>query len=193
MLASRITRPHSSYYLRRQSPNQAPHGSLAGQLGLETSPVSSQVVACDLLDKLDYATSQPWLLYPHERLGEREPFGRGEELKHISGRRRLFNFPGLPQYVRCTFEEERHRDLQDLRDVLQTARADAVPSLLIFLHLLKREPEAVAKRPLAHSEHHPTHPDPPAYVLIDGVGDLLDHRLFHDSSESLVLAARIAP
>jgi len=30
--------------------------------------------------------------------------------------------------VRCAFEEERHRDLQNVRDVLQTARADAVCS-----------------------------------------------------------------
>src|SRR5882724_6658052 len=41
---------------------------------------SYQVAACDLLDKLDDASPQPWLLYPHERLSEREPVGRGEEV-----------------------------------------------------------------------------------------------------------------
>ena len=40
-----------------------------------TSPVSFQVVACDLLDKFDDVSPQPWLLYPHERLSERERVG----------------------------------------------------------------------------------------------------------------------
>ena len=40
-----------------------------------TSPVSFQVVACDLLDKFDDASPQLWLLYPHERLSERERVG----------------------------------------------------------------------------------------------------------------------
>jgi hypothetical protein len=40
------------------------------------APVSSyQVVARDLLDKVDDASPQFWL-YPHERLGEREPICR---------------------------------------------------------------------------------------------------------------------
>jgi hypothetical protein len=43
---------------------------------------SYQVVACDLLDKLDEALAQRWLLYPHESPNEREPVGRGEEVGH---------------------------------------------------------------------------------------------------------------
>ena len=77
--------------------------------------------------------------------------------------------------------------------MLQTARADAVLSALIFLHLLEREPEAIAELLLAHSEHHPARADTAAHVFIDGAGGLFDHCLFHDSSESLVLAARTAP
>ena len=58
---------------------------------------SIQVVARDLLDKLDDASPQPWVLYPHERLGEREPVGRGEEVGNVGGRWRLPNSLGLPR------------------------------------------------------------------------------------------------
>ena len=58
---------------------------------------SIQVVARDLLDKLDDASPQVWLRYPHERLGEREPVARGEKFGHIGGRRRLSNSLGLPR------------------------------------------------------------------------------------------------
>jgi hypothetical protein len=46
--------------------------------------------------------------------------------------------------------------------------------------LLEREPEPVGELGLAHSEHHPTHSDPPAYVFVDRIGCLLDC-LFHDT------------
>ena len=64
---------------------------------------SIQVVARDLLDKFDDASPQAWLRYPHECLGEREPVARGEEFRHIGGRRRLFNSRGLPRELRLTF------------------------------------------------------------------------------------------
>ena len=151
---------------------------------------SSQVVARDLLDKRDDASPQAWILDPHEGLGEREPLGRGEELRHVSGPRRLYNSVRPPRYVGRALEEEWHRDLQDKRDLLQAARADAVSPLLIFLNLLEREAETVAERLLAHSKHYSAHPDPAAYVFVDGVGGLFDHCLFHDS---LVLPARSEP
>jgi hypothetical protein len=44
---------------------------------------SAQVVARDLLDKLDDASPHAWLLYPHECLGEREPVPRGEEIENV--------------------------------------------------------------------------------------------------------------
>jgi len=119
------------------------------------------------------ASPHPQVLYSHERLGELEPVGRGEEFGHIGGGRRLSNSRGLPRYVGRAFEEERHRDLQDMRDVLQAARAHTVRSLLVFLDLLERDPEPIAELLLGHSEHQPAHPDPAAYVLVDGVGDSL--------------------
>jgi len=95
--------------------------------------------------------------------------------------------------MRCAFEEERHRDLQKLRDVLQAARADAGRAILVFLHLLGRKPERVAELRLAHSEHHPTHADPAAHVSVDRVGDPSDHCLFHSEILTRGGAARISP
>src|SRR5262249_5896067 len=37
--------------------------------------------------------------------------------------------------VRCRLEEELDRDVENLRDLKQPARADAVHALLVFLHL----------------------------------------------------------
>jgi hypothetical protein len=59
--------------------------------------------------------------------------------------------------------------------------------------LLPRQPEVVAELLSAHSEHHPAHPDPAAHVFVHGVGGHFDRCLFPVSSESLVLAALIAP
>ena len=62
--------------------------------------------------------------------------------------------------------------------MLQAARAYAVRSALIFLHLLEREPKAVGELLLAHSEHLSGHSDTAAHVFIDGVGSFFDHCLF---------------
>jgi len=142
----------------------------AGQLQAGSRAALTQFVARDRFDKRDDASSQAWLLYFHERLGEREPVDRGEKFGHIGGQWRRSDSFGLPRQVRRAFEKERHRDLEDIRNVLQAARANAVRSLLIFLHLLEREPKPVAELLLAHSEHHPAHPDPAAHVFVDKVG-----------------------
>ena len=44
---------------------------------------STQVVARDLLNKVDDASPQPWLRYLHECFGEREPVPRGEEIENV--------------------------------------------------------------------------------------------------------------
>jgi hypothetical protein len=66
-------------------------------------------------------------------------------------------------------EEERHRNLQDLGDVLQAARADAVHAILVFLHLLKTDTEPIAERRLTHVQHDPAHTYPAANMLVGGV------------------------
>src|SRR4051812_25933622 len=82
--------------------------------------------------------------------------------------------------MRRALEEERHRNLQDMRDVLQTARTDAVGALLVFLHLLEGDLERLAKLLLAHAEHLATHPQSAAHMLVDRVGELLGHCLSCD-------------
>src|SRR5690349_8913594 len=86
---------------------------------------SIQIVAREFLDKLDDASPHPPVLYPHERLGERAPVARGEEFVHI-GRRCGFSISlELPSVLWSAFEKEGHRDLQDMRDLLQAARPHA--------------------------------------------------------------------
>jgi hypothetical protein len=41
------------------------------------------VIACNRFDKVDDATPEFGLLDAHERLGEREPVMRGEEVEHV--------------------------------------------------------------------------------------------------------------
>jgi hypothetical protein len=55
--------------------------------------------------------------------------------------------------------------------------------------------EPVAELRLAHSEHHPAHPDPAAHVFVDGINGSFDHCLFHSTSEILMVggAPRISP
>src|SRR5258705_3530259 len=71
--------------------------------------------------------------------------------------------------MRRAFEEERHRHLQDVRHVLQAARADAVGALLVFLHLLEGDLERLSQLLLAHAEHLAAHPQAAAYVLVDRI------------------------
>jgi len=70
------------------------------------------------------------------------------------------------------FEEERYGHLQDVGDLLQSARPDAVGAFLVFLHLLEGEAERITQFFLAHCEHHAAHAHPAANMLVDGVGSL---------------------
>src|SRR5262249_13322573 len=73
------------------------------------------------------------------------------------------------------FEKEGHRYLQNAGNLLQPACPDPIGPLLVFLYLLKREPERVAELFLAHRQHHPPHSNPAPNVFIDGIGSLLGH------------------
>jgi hypothetical protein len=59
-------------------------------------------------------------------------------------------------------------DLQNVRDLLQPARSDAVGALLVFLHLLEGETEPIGQLLLAHCKHHAAHAHPTANMLVDG-------------------------
>src|SRR5262245_66674156 len=86
-------------------------------------------VACDFLDEIDDAPPKLGFLDSHEGLGQREPFGGGEKIRHIGRRGRLLRSVARSMQVGRALEEERYRDLQDVRNLLQPARADAVGAL----------------------------------------------------------------
>ena len=77
------------------------------------------MVASDLLHEFDNTLLELRVFDPHEGLGEREPVPRGEKVGHIGRRRSHFRRLGYTRYTRRAFEEERHRDLQEVRDLLQ--------------------------------------------------------------------------
>ena len=81
------------------------------------------MVDSDLLYELDDTSLELRVLDPHEGLGERESVRRGEKVGHVGRRRRRFRRLGYTRYARRAFKEERHRDLQDVGDLLQSARA----------------------------------------------------------------------
>ena len=87
--------------------------------------------------------------------------------------------------VRCFLEEELDRDIEDLRYLEQPARADAVHTLLVFLHLLKREPHALAETLLAHPQKHTAQTDPAPHVLIHRVRLLACHAFTHQCHDWL--------
>jgi hypothetical protein len=101
------------------------------------------------------------------KVWQQQPFGGGEEIRHVG--RRGCVFVGRPVQVGRTLEEERYWNLQNVGDLLQPARSNAVGALLVFLHLLEGEAERIAKLLLAHCKHQAAHAHPTADVLIDWV------------------------
>jgi hypothetical protein len=83
----------------------------------------------------------------------------------------------LARHLGRALKEERHRHLQDVGNLLQAARTNAVRPLLILLHLLERDPHCIAELRLAHAEHHSAHPHAIGHVFIDYVERLFYHRM----------------
>ena len=73
--------------------------------------------------------------------------------KSFTYRVEVGNLHGRPCVARRSVKEKRNRHLKDLRDLLQPAGTNTVGSLLVFLHLLKRQSKPVRKARLAHFEH----------------------------------------
>jgi S-adenosylmethionine synthetase len=82
--------------------------------------------------------------------------------------------------MRSFLEKELHGDVEDLRDLEQTARADAVHALLVFLYLLKRQPHALAEALLTHAKQHSAQTYPASDMCIDRVRLLACHSLTRD-------------
>src|SRR6516225_6895093 len=74
-------------------------------------------------------------------------------------------------------EEESYRHLQDVGDLLQPARSDAIDAGLVFLHLLVGDAERISQLLLAHCQHLAAHAHPSADVLVGRVRGLLSRQL----------------
>lgn len=111
------------------------------------------VAAGNLLDKIDDAPPQLRVTDAHEGLGQGQTVGSGEKIGDISGRGRLTQAVNSRSgaETRRAFEKELNGYLEDMRDLLQSARSDAVGSFLILLNLLKRQAERIAELFLTHS------------------------------------------
>jgi hypothetical protein len=79
-----------------------------------------------------------------ECLCQGQTIGRGDEIVRIRGCLRVRSGRvRQAKRARCSFEEERHRHLKDLRYVLQATLADTIGSIFIFLNLLERQSKRV--------------------------------------------------
>src|ERR1017187_10286654 len=147
------------------------------------------VTVRNLPNEVDDATPQFDVLDLHEGFGERQAVGGGEKFGHVGDRRR-HGFPlRQRRHTRPTLEEEGHWHLQDLRDLHKPARAHSIDALLVFLHLLKGQPNRIRKFRLAHSKHEPRHAHSAAHMLVGGVWQLLDHDRFHN--EAILFCVRL--
>src|SRR6266566_7994195 len=109
-----------------------------------------------------------------------------EVVQQCQGARACFRFRQR-RFVYCALVEERYRDLQDMRDLLQPARADTVGAPLVLLHLLEGKTERIAEFPLAHGEHPPPHAHAAADVLVDGIWRLsFGHHSDHQAASCSV-------
>ena len=101
--------------------------------------------AGDLLDKIDDGTPKPCVLNVHEGFGEMKPIGGGQKIGYVLWRRSVGLCMVLSAHVRSPFKEELDRHLKNIRNMLQAACADAVRALFVFLNLLERQAERIAK------------------------------------------------
>ena len=124
-------------------------------------------------DKISDAVPEFHVFYAREGFGSGKAVGRGEKVGNVFRRRRVVLSSGEAGHMRRALEKERHGHLQNVREVMQAARTDAIGALLVFLHLLERQPERLAKVLLAHLEHHPAHPHATADVLVGRIRTFL--------------------
>src|ERR1700730_15676967 len=71
-----------------------------------------------------------------------------------------------------------------MANLLQSARADAVRALLVFLDLLKGDAERIAQMRLTHIQHHTAYTTPTADRLVYRIGRFsTSHRLLSQEAE----------
>src|SRR6266851_10112089 len=141
----------------------------------------SVLVLCKFFDQVHNPSSYLGVADPHERFNERQPVACCHEICQRIGRRRL---AGEDVTRRRALEEEWDRRLQGMANLLQSARADPVSALLVFLHLLEGDAERIAQPRLTHVQHHTAHTHATANMLVYRIGRFsTSHRLLSQESE----------
>ena len=92
------------------------------------------LVLCKVLDHLDNAVPQLGLLYSSKRSHQCDTIRRSEKASYILG----YLNAAVGLVIWCSFEKERYWDFENSRYLLQSARADPIGALLLFLDLLER-------------------------------------------------------
>jgi hypothetical protein len=120
--------------------------------------------ASDSLDKLDNRTGDNLVVNTNER--SPEPHSAARLRKDVN--RIVRHRPGLAHDV---FRRKKPADVdaQQVGDLEQPARCDAVCPLLVFLNLLEREPQRFGKRGLAAALHHAKPADLLSDILVDRI------------------------
>src|ERR1700683_3358723 len=100
----------------------------------------------NLLDEVHDAPPQLGVADFRERLGQRQAVRGGEKVGDV-GRGRCFShtFRARPTWdIRRAIKKERYRHLQYYRDLLESARTDAIGAFFVLLNLLKCKAECVS-------------------------------------------------
>ncbi len=120
-----------------------------------------------------------------------QPFGCREEVRNIArvGIFRKTHMARLGIWHSLeggsSLEKKGRGNVERSRDLLQPACADPVGPFLIFLDLLKRQPQRIAELFLAHAKHDTPHADTAANVPVDRV------RYFFHKFPKLISAATL--
>jgi hypothetical protein len=126
-------------------------------------------------DQIKYSTAQLRIGNAQERSVEFYAFAAAEKFRKMVfpagfGEPRscftVFRPRTLPRQV---LEEELHTDTEDPGQLEKPAGADSICALLVFLNLLERQAEMLAKFFLAHAKQHAPEPNPSPYVNVDRV------------------------
>src|SRR4029079_10709136 len=130
----------------------------------------------DLFDEIDDTPPQLAAFYTQKGLGQGQAIGSRKEVGDVGRRGRFAHAAGMPRRMRRAFEEECNRHLEDVRDLLQPAGANAVSPFFVFLNLLESEPKSITQLFLTHAQHHSAHADGGTNMSVDRVRRLLSHR-----------------
>lgn len=127
-------------------------------------------LSSERLDQLDDLAPDLAIGNLHEGTIELQPFGRGQEIDDVVGAGCFGQAPrGGRVLTRSVFEEEGDRDIENGGDILETAGANAVGALFVFLDLLKRDSETFAELLLAHAKHRAAEAYAATDMNVDGV------------------------